>query len=148
MSDLCWLTDEQMAKLSPSFPRFHGKRGGDDKRGLSGIVFINRNGLRWRDAPEAYGPHKRLCSRWKRWSAKGILASMMVGLAAGHRKEKTVVNPSRDITCRYALPGSDASSCSRASSTGGAWQSAMTAVQRSFSQPSLSRQPSSAGHDS
>lgn len=34
---------------------------------LSGIVFVNRNGLRWRDAPSAYGPHKTLYNRWKRW---------------------------------------------------------------------------------
>jgi len=58
MSDLFWLTDEQMAKLAP-FPRV------DDRRVLSGIIFINRNGLRWRDAPAAYGPHKTLYSRWK-----------------------------------------------------------------------------------
>jgi transposase len=23
---------------------------------LSGIIFVNRNGLRWRDAPREYGP--------------------------------------------------------------------------------------------
>ncbi len=66
MSDLFWLTDEQMAKLSPFFPKSHGKPRVDDRRVLSGIIFINRNGLRWRDAPEAYGPHKTLYSRWKR----------------------------------------------------------------------------------
>jgi transposase len=27
---------------------------------LSGIVFVIRNGLRWRDAPAAYGPHKTI----------------------------------------------------------------------------------------
>jgi transposase len=58
---------------------------------LSGIIFINRNGLRWRDAPEAYGPHKTLYSRWKRWSEKGIFARMMVGLAAEHGEKTTVM---------------------------------------------------------
>lgn len=48
---------------------------------LSGIIFINRNGLRWRDAPEAYGPHKTLYSRWKRWSEKGIFARMLLELS-------------------------------------------------------------------
>ncbi len=37
MIDLFWLTDEQMAKLSPFFPRSHGKPRVDDKRVLSGI---------------------------------------------------------------------------------------------------------------
>jgi hypothetical protein len=49
MSDLFWLTDEQMARLQPFFPRSHGRPRVDDRRVLSGIIFINRNGLRWRD---------------------------------------------------------------------------------------------------
>jgi len=61
------LTDEQMARLSPYFPRNHGKPRVDDRRVLSGIIFVNRNGLRWRDAPREYGPHKTLYNRWKRW---------------------------------------------------------------------------------
>ena len=91
MSDLFWLTDAQMARLEPFFPKSHGKPRVDDKRVLSGIIFINRNGLRWRDAPAAYGPHKTLYSRWKRWSEKGIFARMMIGLAAEHGEEKTVM---------------------------------------------------------
>ena len=60
MSDLYWLTDEQMARLQPFFPKSHGKPRVDDRRVLSGIVFVNRNGLRWCDAPKDYGPHKTL----------------------------------------------------------------------------------------
>ncbi|MCR9140438.1 MAG: IS5 family transposase [Alphaproteobacteria bacterium] len=70
-----------MAKLEPFFPKSHGKPRVDDKRVLSGIIFINRNGLRWRDAPAEYGPHKTLYSRWKRWSEKGIFARMLLELA-------------------------------------------------------------------
>jgi len=46
MSDLYRLTDEQMARLRPYFPKSHGKPRVDDRRVLSGIVFVNRNGLR------------------------------------------------------------------------------------------------------
>ncbi len=91
MSDLFWLTDAQMARLEPFFPMSHGKPRVDDRRVLSGIIFINRNGLRWRDAPSAYGPHKTLYNRWKRWSDKGIFARMMAGLATKHGEEKTVM---------------------------------------------------------
>jgi transposase len=59
MSDLFWLTDEQMERLRPFFPKSHGKPRVDDRRVLSGIVFVNRNGLRWRDAPSEYGPTRR-----------------------------------------------------------------------------------------
>ena len=90
MSDLFWPTDAQIARLKPFFPKSHGRPRVDDRRVLSGIIFINRNGLRWRDAPAAYGPHKTLYNRWKRWS-KGIFAQMMVGLAAAHGEEKTVM---------------------------------------------------------
>ncbi len=51
MSDLYWLRDAQMAKLEPISPKSNGKPRVDDKRALSGIVFISRNGLCWRDAP-------------------------------------------------------------------------------------------------
>jgi hypothetical protein len=60
MSDLFWLTDEQIERLRPFFPKSHGKPRVDDRRVSSGIVFVNRNGLRWRDAPSDYGPHKTL----------------------------------------------------------------------------------------
>jgi len=44
MSDLFWLTDDQMERLRPFFPKSHGKPRVDDRRVLSGIVFVNRNG--------------------------------------------------------------------------------------------------------
>ncbi len=91
MSDLYRLTNEQMAKLTPFFPKSHGKPRVDDRRVLSGIIFINRNGLRLRDAPRENGPHKTLYSRWKRWSEKGIFAQMTVGLAAEHGEEMIVM---------------------------------------------------------
>ncbi|MBB3951011.1 transposase [Aureimonas jatrophae] len=46
MSDLLWLADEQMGRLRPFFPGSHGRPRIDDRRVLSEIVFINRNGLR------------------------------------------------------------------------------------------------------
>ena len=60
MYDLFWLNDAQIARLEPYSPKSHGKPPVDDLRVLSEITFGNRNGLRWRDAPKAYGPHKTL----------------------------------------------------------------------------------------
>ena len=91
MSDLFWLSDAQIARLEPYFPKSHGKPRVDDRRVLSGIIFINHNGLRWRDAPQDYGPHKTLYNRLKRWSERGIFAKMMAGLAAEHGEKKTVM---------------------------------------------------------
>ena len=36
MSNLFWLTDAQMARLRPYFPKSHGKPRVDDRRVLSG----------------------------------------------------------------------------------------------------------------
>jgi transposase len=80
-----------MARLEPYFPKSHGKPRVDDKRFLIGIIFINRNGLRWRDAPRKHGLHKILYNHWKRWSDKGISAQMMAGLAAVHGAQTTVM---------------------------------------------------------
>lgn len=61
MSDLFWLTDAQMARLRPFFPKSHGRPHVDDRPVPSGIIFVNRNGLRWRGAPEEYGTHETWC---------------------------------------------------------------------------------------
>ncbi|WP_157063745.1 IS5 family transposase [Phaeobacter sp. 11ANDIMAR09] len=81
MSNLYWLTEAQMARLRPFFPKSRGRARVDDRRVLSGIIFINRNGLRWRDAPAEYGPPKTLYNRWKRWSDMGVFARIMMGLS-------------------------------------------------------------------
>ena len=38
MSDFFWLSDAQMARLEPFFPKSHGKPRVDDRRVLSGII--------------------------------------------------------------------------------------------------------------
>tara|TARA_B110001454_G_scaffold213707_1_gene232324 strand:+ start:410 stop:757 length:348 start_codon:yes stop_codon:yes gene_type:complete len=91
MSDLCWLTDEQMARLQHYFPKSYSKPRVDDRRVLSGIIFVNRNGLRWRDAPKDYGPHKTLYNLWKRWGQMGVFIRMMDGLSSAGAERKTVM---------------------------------------------------------
>jgi len=91
MSDLYWLTNEQMERLRPFFPKSHGRPWIDDRRVLSGIIFVNRNGLRGRDAPKDYGPTKTLYNRWKRWGEMGVFLRMMEGLAVASAEPKTVM---------------------------------------------------------
>jgi transposase len=90
MSDF-WLTDAQMERLRPFFPKSRGKPRVDDRRVLSGIIFINRNGLRWCDAPAVDGPPKTLYNRWIRWSRMGVFARMLVELAAEGAQTETVM---------------------------------------------------------
>ena len=53
MSDLFWLTDEQTAQLRPFCPKSNGKLRVDLWHVMSGIIFINRNGLHWRSSPRS-----------------------------------------------------------------------------------------------
>lgn len=45
MSDLFWLCEAQVERLRPFFPKSRGKARVDDRRVLSGIIYIQRNGL-------------------------------------------------------------------------------------------------------
>jgi transposase len=49
LSDLYWLADEQMERLEPYFPKSRKPRV-DDRRVLSGIIFVNRNRAQDSDA--------------------------------------------------------------------------------------------------
>jgi transposase len=81
MTDVVLLSPAQMRRIAPFFPLSHGIPRVDDRRVVSGIVFVIRNGLRWRDAPAAYGPHKTLYNRFIRWSRLGVFDRIFAGLA-------------------------------------------------------------------
>lgn len=54
MSDLPMLSAAQMRRIEPYFPLSHGVPRVDDRRVLSGIIYVIKNGLRWCDAPSGY----------------------------------------------------------------------------------------------
>ena len=72
MSDLIWLSDAQKRKIEQYFPRSYGIPRVDDRRIISGNIFILRNGLRWRDAPKDYGPPETIYNQFIRWSRLGV----------------------------------------------------------------------------
>ncbi|MBS1004716.1 transposase [Acetobacter thailandicus] len=51
VSDVFLLSESQMKRIKPFFPLAHGVPRVDDRRVLSGIVYVIRNGLQWKDAP-------------------------------------------------------------------------------------------------
>ena len=87
-----WLSDEQFARLQPLLPnKPRGVPRVDDRRVISGIIHVIRNGLMWRDAPEAYGSHKTLYNRFKRWSEAGVFDRIFAALAAESRATGTIM---------------------------------------------------------
>ena len=80
MSDYFWLSEEQVARLKRYFPLSHGVPWVDDRKVVSGIIHVIRNGLRWRDAPEVYGSPKTLYNRFIRWSRMGVFDKIFTAL--------------------------------------------------------------------
>ena len=88
MSDLMLLSEAQMRRIEPHFPLSHGVPRVDDRRVISGIIFVIRNGLRWRDAPKDYGPHKTIYNRFIRWSRLRPHSLHVRRLLRGHRRAR------------------------------------------------------------
>ena len=91
MSDLFWLSETQLERIEPCFPLSHGVPRVDDRKVVSGIIHVIRNGLRWRDAPPDYGPHKTLYNRFIRWSRMGVFDRIFSGLAGESREPDTLM---------------------------------------------------------
>jgi len=81
MDELWMLSEAQMRRIEPFFPLSHGIPRVDDRRIVSGIVYVIRNGLMWRDAPKGYGPHKTIYNRFIRWSRLGVFNRIFAELA-------------------------------------------------------------------
>ncbi len=81
MSEYYWLSEDQINRIKPYFPRSHGVPRVDDRRVLSGIIHVLKRGLQWRDAPSEYGPHKTLYNRFIRWSRLGVFNRIFAALA-------------------------------------------------------------------
>lgn len=93
MNDLIWLSEAQMRRIKPYFPLSHGVPRVDDRKVISGIVFVIRNGLRWRDAPQEYGPHKTIYNRFVRWSRLGVFSKIFAALASkGPKPERLMID--------------------------------------------------------
>ena len=87
-----WLSDAQFDRLQPLLPnKVRGVARVDDRRVISGIIHVIRNGLMWRDAPACYGPHKTLYTRFVRWSKAGIFQRIFEALAAESTATGTIM---------------------------------------------------------
>ena len=80
MSTLFYLSRAQLDRIKPYFPLSHGIPRVDDLRILSGIIYVIKHGLQWKDAPREYGPHKTLYNRVIRWSRLGVFNKIFMEL--------------------------------------------------------------------
>lgn len=91
MSNLFWLTDEQLTAIEAAIP--NKRRGVKPRRNLeviSGIIHVLKIGCRWEDCPPEYGPHTTIYNRFNRWSKAGIWSGILA---------KLMVYDATDIQC-------------------------------------------------
>jgi len=87
-----WLSDAQFSRLEPLLPKkVRGVPRVDDRRVISGIIYVLKNGLMWRDAPAVYGPPKTLYNRFIRWSKAGVFDRILSTLAGMSEATGTVM---------------------------------------------------------
>ncbi len=67
MARLFWLSEEQVARIHPFFPKQRGVKRVDDRKVLSGIIHGTRRNLCRVNAPAADSSHKTFYNRCRRW---------------------------------------------------------------------------------
>lgn len=103
MSDLFLLTRSQMARMSPCLLLSHSLPRVDDRRVVSRIIYVIRNGLQWKDAHKAYGPHKTLHNRFFRRSTLGVFDRIFKSLAfEGSKPDMIMIDSTHLKTHRTA----------------------------------------------
>ncbi|MEK8095485.1 IS5 family transposase [Methylocystis sp. IM3] len=105
MTKLFLLSARQMARISPFFPLAHVVPRVDDRRVVSGIVYVIKNGLQWKDAPKGYGSHKTLYNRFIRWSRLGVFDRIFAALAAeGPKPERIMIDSTHQSASHSGEP--------------------------------------------
>jgi transposase len=85
-SNLFWLNHEQWSGIQPLLPTdVRGKARVDDRRVISGIIFVIKSGCRWCDCPPEYGPAKTIYNRFVRWAERGVWERLFRELAGRGR---------------------------------------------------------------
>ena len=97
MSGQFWLTHKRVGRLKSQVAKPRGKPRVEDRRVLSGILYLLRNGWRWPDAPSVYGPHKTLTNRVVRWSRLGVVARIFRDLAQSGAEGDTLMMDSTHL---------------------------------------------------
>ena len=75
MSYIQHLREDQWNKIKDMLPGKQGdpgRSGVDNRRFVEAVIWIGKNGAKWRSLPREYGQWSGVHKRFKRWSDKGI----------------------------------------------------------------------------
>lgn len=104
---LFWLSDEAWVAIEPHLPKNQpGARRVDDRRVISGIVYVLKVGCRWCDCPADYGPSTTIYNRFNRWSRRGFWLRLLDALVdAGVVTKSTAIDSTYIKAQRAAFGG-------------------------------------------
>ena len=89
-SSRCFLGQRRREAATPSL--IGGRNAKPHRRMVEAMLWILRTGAPWRDLPTAYGPWQSVYTRWSRWSASGVLASLLEALARERDGESYLID--------------------------------------------------------
>ena len=113
-SNLFWLSDEQWCSIQPLLPTdVRGKARVDDRRVISGIVFVIKSGCRWCDCPPEYGPAKTIYNRFVRWAERGVWERLFRELARRGRATAVQMIDATHVKAHRSASGAKRGSTSR-----------------------------------
>jgi transposase len=113
-SNLFWLSDEQWCSIQPLLPMdVRGKARVDDRRVISGIVFVIKSGCRWCDCPPEYGPAKTIYNRFVRWAERGVWERLFRALARRGRATAVQMIDATHVKAHRSASGAKRGSTSR-----------------------------------
>lgn len=79
------LTDAQWARIAPLLPGREGTKGGrgqDNRRFVEAVLWLARNGCRWRALPAAWGNWHTTYTRFQRWARSGVWEKVLAAVQA------------------------------------------------------------------
>lgn len=87
------LTDFEWKIIEPLLPnKERGVKRAPDRRVLSGIFFVLRTGIGWRDLPERYGPYTTAYNRFRRWTSAGVWDRIMDAIVDAHNGNVVMID--------------------------------------------------------
>lgn len=95
MSYFMHLRDDQWDRIKDSLPGVSGSVGRpveDNRRFVEGVIWVGRNGGRWRSLPREYGNWSTVHKRFKRWSDQGVWQMIFNELALSADTEWVMID--------------------------------------------------------
>ena len=89
------LNDTQWNKIKDALPGKQGdpgRSGVDNRRFVEAVMWVARNGARWRALPAEYGNWNTVHRRFRRWSSRGVWQMIFNTLAANADTEWLMID--------------------------------------------------------